>query len=153
MGCPCWILWGGKCLSLKICMQTEIIVCYVAGQMSDVKLIVFTVKNVTRLTGIKAIFFLFFHNPNGSVRTVSALETPISNHIHFPPPQLNGFSFQATVIHSQVYTRIAVIPLKHKGKRNTSNAQTPNVSLPSHMEASPSNLCGQEESIFFSLTQ
>lgn len=70
-------------------------------------------QNVTRLTGIKA-FFPFFFAQSHRLRTVSALETPISNHIHFPSPQLNGFSFQATVIHSPVYIYVAVILLTTK---------------------------------------
>lgn len=104
---------------------------------------------MTRLTGIKA-FFPFFFAQSHRLRTVSALETPISNHIHFPSPQLNGFSFQATVIHSPVYIYVAVILLIIKEREIR---QTLNVSSPLHMEASISNLCGQEEPFFFSLTQ
>lgn len=80
---------------------------------------------------------------------MSALETPISNHIHFPSPQLNGFSFQATVIHSPVYIYVAVILLNIKEREIR---QTLNVSSPLHMEASISNLCGQEEPFFLANT-
>lgn len=41
---------------------------------------------------------------------------------------------------------------KYKRKGNTSNAQTLNVSSPLHMEASISNLCGQEEPFFLANT-
>lgn len=103
---------------------------------------------MTRLTGIKA-FFPFFFAQSHRLRTVSALETPISNHIHFPSPQLNGFSFQATVIHSPVYIYVAVILLIIKEREIR---QTLNVSSPLHMEASISNLCGQEEPFFLANT-
>lgn len=106
---------------------------------------------MTRLTGIKAFFpiFFFFFAQSHRLRTVSALETPISNHIHFPSPQLNGFSFQATVIHSPVYIYVAVILLNIKEREIR---QTLNVSSPLHMEASISNLCGQEEPFFLANT-
>lgn len=105
---------------------------------------------MTRLTGIKAFFsYFFFFAQSHRLRTVSALETPISNHIHFPSPQLNGFSFQATVIHSPVYIYVAVILLNIKEREIR---QTLNVSSPLHMEASISNLCGQEEPFFLANT-
>lgn len=94
-------------------------------------------------------YFFFFFAQSHRLRTVSALETPISNHIHFPSPQLNGFSFQATVIHSPVYIYVAVILLNIKEREIR---QTLNVSSPLHMEASISNLCGQEEPFFLANT-
>lgn len=96
--------------------------------------------------GNQSFFSFFFFAQSHRLRTVSALETPISNHIHFPSPQLNGFSFQAPVIHSPVYIYVAVILLIIKEREIR---QTLNVSSPLHMEASISNLCGQEEPFFF----
>lgn len=144
--CPWWTL-GGKKNSLLVKLNTKI-----NNTMSYRWLDIWCSKLIK--CGVK----MWHINPELKHftqacrhRSGSALETPTSNHIHFPPPLTERlFILTYAFLHSSAATLANI-----KQRAKISNAHTLNVSSPWHMEASPSNLCGQAEPLFFfsSLTQ